>query len=358
MKKSNTGVILIPPTPTDFVFGANKLPFETILPKGDWEDLLPSDERQSNFKADYMNCVSQSADSLMESQINLLFFTYPLGLQNWLRANNYFDENGKINFNDCYTAKMGKTGKNGAGLAQIWDSIRHNGLIPEKDWHRTQDNLSWNEYYSEIPANLIAKGKRFKDFFDISYEWVYGGGEGRPVSQIPFGYHLKQAPIQIASACCSPWGAGIIPMCYDPACHATIIYGLQSYAKDFDTYEPFRKKLASNYLIYQAMKGVLKVKTHEITTEKARYIWCKRADDLQAVYPKEKGLVAYDGTNIYDWCANYGVYEAPEVFIDNQMEWGKVEEKIKPMEMPPLQVKKNFINEIWNIMNKFYKHFR
>ena len=330
----NTGFISAPPEPADFIAGTvSGIPYEMKNAAGDWVDDLPTDEVQSGGGGDAQNCVSQSADNVLETQLNrfLRLGQVPLGLADWLKANGYFDLNGKTNFSDRFTAKMANTGPNGTTLKIVCDSIRHNGLLPESDW--TWDwTQPWNrnEYYKEIPQNLKDKALSFLKFFDISYEVVRSiDSNNAPINFVLEEIQLKHAPLQYASATCPPWGDGIIPACDAPAGHAYECYNiddLKRWQNIFDTYFPFRKKLAPDYSVPYIQKIVLSVKTFELTTEQARFAYCV-LPGVAVAFPGNRRFVSdvNPAYTIYDWCRRYGVYQYPEVFIDNRLDWSKVD---------------------------------
>jgi hypothetical protein len=356
MKKDllkNTGFIPEPLKEDDFrVGGISSIEYIVVNPSGDWLPYLPTNERQSNEKEDYMNCVSQSGDSSLEMQGNYLLATgqIPQGLINWLRFQGYIDKEGHLNLNDCAIAKMAGTTHQGLGLQAFWDCVRHNGLLPECDWHHTSDNLKWNDYYSEIPQALKDKAKQFCDkdnpraFFTIEYEWVRHT-EGVESDYTTISKHIKQAPMQIATATCPPWGSGVIQACGEAVNHATCVPKVTpALTFDYDSYPPFTKQLAANYKIPYMMKGVLKVKTFPLSTEIIRYAWLKR-DDLKKVYPaSNKFYNIYDSQNtIYDWAKNYLPYEMSEL-LEKELDWSSVDIDVYPeyklIEIPE-QLKKN-----------------
>lgn len=306
--KKNSGVIIIKPTKTDFVVGAITYEQRT---NGDWTPYLPLDERQSFRRFDSMACVSFSALNSCEMQLNLLLPTLPLYVKKWLQDEGYI-VNGKLEFSDRYLAKMSGTTLKGNTLPKVWDAIRHYGLVPEVNWP-SNDDFNRTEYFAEVPAYLIEKGKKFLEFFDIEYEWVHGSGSGISATRIDFTKHLKHAPIQIATAVCGNWGEGIIAACWEPCAHATCIFYKGGYLGDEDTYAPFQKQLASNYIIYQAMKGVISLKSKEVTTEMVRAAW--NADpEVKREYPAANKFYSINDPeySIYDWAQDWGKWDHPQ----------------------------------------------
>jgi len=345
----NHGVITEPLTETDFrVGGVTGITYDVVNLSGNWTSYLPTNERQASDKADYMNCVTQSGHNSLETQLNHLISEHrvPQGLLNWLIDQGYIDEENHANFNDCFTAKLAGTTKQGLSMQKFWDCVRHNGLIPEKDWHRTSDNLSWDDYYSEIPQNPKNKGLEFLKWFEIQYEWVRSGSEVES-DFTTISKHIKQAPMQIATPTCSPWGGDIIPACGQAVSHATMSHRVaHEVTHIFDTYEPFQKRLAADYPIPFMLKGIIKIKTFEITCEQARFVYLTRPD-VAAAFPASNRFVSPVDPNltIYDWCRDNGIYEMQNVFLNNIMDYNgdmTREEEAKQLE-PEIKKNENFI---------------
>ncbi len=249
----NSGVRIRKPLKTDYIAGvSSKISYEVINPSGDWTEFLPSAERQSGALFDTMACVTFSALNSLETQLNFLIRT---GLDNdkfrWLNDNGYV-EDGKVNFSDRFTAKMSGTTNKGNYLGNVWDSIRNQGILPEKDWKFDLPTFDWNKYYEEIPQELKNKALKFKELFDVQYEWVTGisGVEDQ----------LKHAPIQIVTKVCSPWNTSeIIKACGIGSDHATLLFDKEGDHYDiFDHYIPFNKRLANDFPIPYMMKGIIK----------------------------------------------------------------------------------------------------
>ncbi len=356
----NKGVILVDKKPEDYVFGGvSGLTYEEVLSAGNWDEFLPTNERQSNETADYMNCVSQAGHNSLETQLNRLTGQnlLPQGLLNIVNAYGWIDDEEHWNFNDCFTAKMAGTSKRGLTLPKFWDCVRHNGLLGEGDWHHTSDNLEWDNYYSEIPQELKDRALEFLKWFDIQYEWLWDSPPA--VNYDLLEKNLKQAPIHVATATCSPWGSGIVPSCGASASHATMIFNnTKEYIEDFDSYFPFQKKLAENYVIHQAMKGIVKPKTFEITTSQVAFLYCLR-DDVALAYPGSNKFYSIDPDTpketIYDWCRDYGVYEHPEVFIDNNLDYSKINKaRVEEASQIDPQIKKNQPFNLFLCLNNFW----
>jgi hypothetical protein len=252
--KKNTGVIIKNPSATDYIAGAETgITYNIVLDSGNWTQYLPSEERQSNKIFDTMACVSFSALNVLETLFNYMLSTSSLTAKQemFLKNEGYIAEDGKVNFSDRFTAKVSGTTKKGNSLANVWDSIRNIGVIPEEDWVFT-DTFDWNAYYADVPQDFLDKAKDFTEMFDIKYEWV-------PSTLENLKKHAKQAPLQVVGKVCIPWDVStIIPACGVAADHATMLYNVEFNDYDiFDHYAPFEKRLALDYPLPYVIKGII-----------------------------------------------------------------------------------------------------
>lgn len=276
----NTGVIEKGPTVTDYVAGGETGAMPQIaLDTGDWRPHLPSDEKQilivnGQTVLETNACVTFSGDNDMEIFGGFLIGkgAWPPALVQWLKDNGYFDDNGKINFSDRFTAKMSGTDPNGGNnLAKVWDSRRNDGLVPESVWPmpiaEAQALIAAGQgdkqhlqdlYYKAIPQEVIDLGQEFKKRFQISYEWVAWPGSGATVDT--FRQALKVAPLQLATAVCAGWNSDDpIKACGPGTQHATAMVAVEEDGRFviYDHYNPFLKHFAADYTITYAMRGFI-----------------------------------------------------------------------------------------------------
>lgn len=273
----NTGLIVADPTPLAWVAGQEtgsaavvvnpSGDWRTYQPKGEWQAVIWTDSKGVTYSKDTLSCVSFSANDMLETYLNFMIKTekFPQDAVEWLKNNGYIDENGDVNFSDRFTAKMSNTSKNGNSLEQVLKSIHDNGLVPEKDWPMPIDAIKanpdgyWETYFSEIPADIIAKGKTFARFFMVDYEWL--AFQTRPLTDDQYREFLKVSPIQIATAVCWPWNTDKVIMgCGDGAAHATMLSCIeQTGQRDIlDHYEPFSKHLDGGYHLTWATRATIR----------------------------------------------------------------------------------------------------
>jgi hypothetical protein len=269
--ENNTGIFIVEPKLGDFQVGAETGISKVLEPTGQYDKYLPTDETQSRNVFDCYGCVSFSAGNIFEILFEILMQRGEIPAEHiaFLKENGYFDENGKINVSDRQIAKLSGTTQNGNGLPTVADSVRHNGLVPEKKWpwpSEMKDTMTrdekWAIYYKEVPQEVIDLGKKFAEKFDILYQWVLVGTYSTNLLRKALAY----GPVQIAAAVCTPWSATEndppIKGCGCGAQHATVVYGYtENYDwKDYDTYKSFRKLLAPNYCIPYAFQYQISAK--------------------------------------------------------------------------------------------------
>lgn len=277
-KGINTGVLIAAPKPGDYIAGAvSAVIYTERLKDGQWHNKYrPTEEKQIGVYFDTMSCVTFAALNSIEEQVAYLVEKGLLkgdGLQ-YLKDLGFFDENGKFNASDRFTAIMSNTTKQGNYLNAVWESIRVDGILPEKDLPSKLDDRTpweWEDWMDKkvITDELKEKAKKVKNVLQFAYEWVSTDRES-------LKYHAKQAPLQIAAPVCSPWNTTeIIKACSAGAGHSTLVDGYidKKELKDFDHYNPFAKRLAWDYKIAAAIKGVVEVNTTKLLNKISMIIY-------------------------------------------------------------------------------------
>lgn len=276
--RQHSGLLVVPLSPKAYLAGAETgIAYEVRLKNGDWFNFSPTDEKQYTASFDTMSCTTFSALNSIEMQVNWLIENGKLSdeVMAKLKELGFFDDKGKFNCNDWFTAVMSGTTKNGNDFASVWDSIRNHGLLPQKDGFSPQDFKSLDEWLdrSKVTTEMQAKALKFLDIFEVKYEFVLYGASSPEV----IAYHLKQAPIHIGTPTCN-WGGGIIQSCgVQQITHATCSHGSEdkvaTYTKDH--YNPYNKKLAWDYHIPFAVKGLLSIKVPKPVTPKPKYTFTR-----------------------------------------------------------------------------------
>lgn len=181
--------LLIKFSEKDFLTGA--LPSAEVNPLGDWRDYVPTSEKQyKDSSFDTLSCTTFSAINTIETWINFLLKNKKFSLAQEMLLNEYVDEQGKVNFSDRFTAIMSGTTKQGNWFQAVLDSIRKDGLLPEKDF--PFGGNTWEEYHDKINITeaMKLKAKKILSLIDVAYEWA-------GIDDSLFNT-LKQAPVQAA----------------------------------------------------------------------------------------------------------------------------------------------------------------
>lgn len=273
----NTGVIL-EIRPTDFRVGAESaIKYEERNPSGDWEKYRPTDEWQRYFLKgilgyDTYSCVTFSALRSAAIQLEFLIDTgaAPAEFVQFLHDEGYIDANGKINFNEHFTAVMSGTTPNGNSGVRVWDSIRKDGLLPQAKGAAVNDFTTTDAWLADtITQEQKDAAKKILDWLDVLYEWAVCGESGQ---QEEMRKQLKQAPLHIFTPVCPAWNDGNVSSCARKVLdHATTCIAIEqdSRYRDLDHYVPFIKELASDYYVAYALKAVVSV--HKPTEAKPHF---------------------------------------------------------------------------------------
>lgn len=297
----NTGILIVPLSPKAFRLGGETgVAFEERLKNGDWFNYTPTNERQSTSRYDTMSCTTFSALSSLEMQYNWLrrngFVSDELHAK--LKELGYIDENDNLNLSDWFTAVMSGTTTQGNDFGSVWDSIRNHGVLPQKDGYSPDDFKSITEWLdrTRVTTEQQEKALKFRELFDVVYEFILYGQSNPDV----IAKHLKHAPVHIATPVCSGWSNQTpVQACgIEQVQHATCSHGseVQVATLTYDTYTPFNKKLAWDYPIPWAVKGVLSVKAPKPETPKPSYVFTRSlkrgmsGEDVQMLQKALKSL--------------------------------------------------------------------
>jgi hypothetical protein len=237
----NYGLILEPLKETDYVFGASPLNKKILQPNGDWSEYLPAPERQSGRNLETMACTNFAALNVLEA-----LFKRKYGLDK--------------NFSDRFLAKMSGTGRNGNLQTTVLDTIRKIGLVNEEDWPSNMDEFNWSEYYKEIPKDIKDKAKLFLNEYEVGYEAI-------TPTITAMKEALKYSPLYVAGYAWY-YSNGYYRSIGSPN-HCFILYNIDqaiAYKKAFDSYDPFAKKLSSDFTIYYPKLITLNKKGEQYNT--------------------------------------------------------------------------------------------
>lgn len=176
--RNNTGVILQPAKPRDWVLGGvTGSSWEKVMEDGQWVDFIPKGETQNRYGLETMSCVSQSCCNVHET---------------YLKAR--YDK--ELDFSDRVLAKLSGTTEEGNTFWRVAMTVRKHGFVPESAWPWTSDKDSWEEYYETIPVGVHEKCEEYMSKYEPQFAWVNVDVESMKEA-------LKYSPLQV----CNQWHA-------------------------------------------------------------------------------------------------------------------------------------------------------
>ena len=260
----NTGVIIKEPSPerigavltlpTITNSSSNWMPYEC---DGEWQEDMTIDW-------DTEACMTFTATNTIATYLNWLISTnqiLPAQLE-FLQNNGYIGADGKVSLSPRFNAALNGTTTNGNDFENVWDELPVDGVVPNSAWPmpvaemNANPSNAWSLYYQAPPANVVALGKQFLTFFNITSRWLVSDGNG--ATQQQYLEWLQIAPIHLAIEVCNNWNVAT-PI---QGCGAGAQHGVQlSYLtvggvnNILDHYVPFDKELAENYSLSYAFQG-------------------------------------------------------------------------------------------------------
>jgi hypothetical protein len=270
---------------TDFVAGT--IPYEVVCE--DWRPYLPNPEKQKRGRWDTMSCVTFSALNVLETQLNFMLATgkiAPFAVERLIEMGYIVD--GQFNFSERFTAVMSGTTDQGNSLQNVWDSIRHDGLLPERDCPYT-DTMTKTQYFANnFTEDNKTKAKSFLGYIDIAYEWLIVNSFALVDWEVEsIKKALKQSPLQFVTPV-SNWNKN--PCTPNPkettGVHATMNWKTVNFYDIEDHYDPFLKQLSGDYMIRYAMKAVATLNDNikaEMTNTK--FVKDTNSDTVYLAYP-------------------------------------------------------------------------
>lgn len=250
--------VIIEDRSTDYLFGANTKVVQNIfLPSLEsWDRYFTPGEEQIGIYFDTLGCVTFSALNVVEAIFNYQIKHDMISTGNieWLREHGYFDDNGYVNFSDRFTAKMSGTTHDGNSGQRVGDSIRKDGLVPERKWPYPNRQYTpvfvWEDFYKEIPQELIDLGKEFLKRFLIQYEIT------PTLNDIVMLQAYKNSPIQVFVHAWDNPVNDVFVMSDGAINHAVSAMRPKTLIRDHYKYkESFNKTLSEDFVLhYQGFK--------------------------------------------------------------------------------------------------------
>lgn len=270
----NTGLIIKPPPLKGYVAGlVTGITYKINLPSGNWRPYRSSGERQFSIQ-DFMSCVSMSCNNGIEDNINFQkptltdeFLLTLLTPPELVLFKDFFGADGLANLSDRVLAQRSGTTTDGNDFWTVI-SVAREVAVPESVWP-LGSSMYWNDYYAPCPQEIVDKySEVFFKVFKVTHEFI-----SPDIASL--SYHLKQAPVQIATGVCPGWQTvDPVKYCGRHSEHATILEHLETDIKCIgDSYEPYQKRLASDYYLDAAMKILLTINTPQTMIVRENHLY-------------------------------------------------------------------------------------
>lgn len=222
----------------DFIFGGYSGVDNVILnPTGDWFAWLPPLEVQNDDWGDTYSCVSFAMTNAIEVILKKKY-----GVD--------------INFSERALAKMSGTKRTGNTMSAVAETIRTQGLIPEKDWPLDYENCSsWEDFYKDIPADILAKASDFLDEYEVKWEWLFDHTKIKEA--------LQYAPLVCAIYAYPPQENGLYQKYSAWPNHNVLLYSADTAWRFYDNYKNSYKNYTLDYEIGAIVKFDITLKSEK-----------------------------------------------------------------------------------------------
>lgn len=249
-----------------YTFGSGRLTERfgavALNPKRDWEKYLPDGERQSNDQLETFACTVAGSLNAWETVANLL-------KKKGIIHNSHFPKNCSERFNAILA---GITPRGGSPFKSS-ESISKRGVILDEVLPFAENIWSWDLYYHPKPMTeaLLKLGKETTKYVHLQYEWLFNDeSEKIPLAEKRnrIAYALERGTVCVSMYAWKEKNGVYYKDPRDTDTHWTMLYTLDDYDRCFDTYVPFKKKIAPDTDYYCAMMYTMSPKTQsEIDAE-------------------------------------------------------------------------------------------
>ena len=246
-----TGIIVAPPEPGEWLLGEDGIVSAVRVPSGDWTPYAPTGEKQhKNLDYDTMSCATFSGLSIIEMFMKYLEPQLTKHHTDFIRLFNFIDANGNFNASDNFTAVMSGTTFAGNTLPRVLESIRIQGIVSERDYPFFGRDFAEYHKKERITPYMKQRAKKFLDYFTVQYSWVHftQGKTNTELDIIAMKEALKESPLHI----------GVLI----PAVHAEALLEYGGMKTFYDSYEPYIKRFDAIYNpIHFSMRVIVIPKT-------------------------------------------------------------------------------------------------
>ena len=210
------------------------------------------------------NCATRAAIECLEAIFNyyLMNNLFPPATTDFLKKN-FCNDQGFVKLSIRYNSKLNNTTINGASVDTVWNNFAQFGIIPEKMYPDPVGNFTWNQYYSDVPADVLAFGKQTLNLFKINWQTIWNGRWQAPDISV-LKQSLISSPVYFAGGIGRVLADGIERWngvkTYQ---HARLIYAEDNFQEVLDSYvnPGYLHKLEWSYPIPCAIKCGIKIIT-------------------------------------------------------------------------------------------------
>jgi len=248
---------------SDYVLGASPIKKSIINESAQWINTKITYENQNINGLETMGCTGYSFNNVLEI----------LSQYQWGEGANHSDR---------YVNKVTGVTRNGNSMNKVADFIRSlYGLVPESFYAWPDKKFTWEEYYKEIPGDIINLGKDWLKRYSINYESVYTNAKMMKEA-------LKYSPLWVAGFA---WALGRDGYYHSwgRANHAFTVIGYKEgeYWIALDSYAPHVKYLAWDFNFSACKILILRKKDTEINWDELKKIKQKGIDYILLLEPCE-----------------------------------------------------------------------
>lgn len=260
----------------------------TVREVADWLPFLPPGEAQYVPKKkgtvhpkwfDTASCVSFSVAHSLEAQANYLLDSLAKPQREKLEKAGFI-VSGRFDLSPRWLASTSGTTEDGNAYGRVLEVARTKGMVPVSDWPFPQTLRSFREWI-QTPPDLSEKAAVWLSVFDLKYDWLFWGGDGKTRGQklSLVASALPTCPVLVGR----PWCPSCNPSKVKPGVpiedcgvessgHATVIYGMEDDLDQLalDTYPPFLRVFDEAYWIQHAFRAVLTIKEPAVEPEKPK----------------------------------------------------------------------------------------
>lgn len=151
-----------------------------------WNKYFSKPERQRK-QTETLACTDFARNNAAEAKLNYKHKKGQLSRTSfdWADGNGYTNpDTDNFDLSDRALAKWSDTSKTGNVQSKVNRTAEEMGSVPEKIWP-FKEEMTWDEYYKEIPEFIEELGQDWKIYFDENHQWVRKNDFNKRIKQDP-----------------------------------------------------------------------------------------------------------------------------------------------------------------------------